>query len=106
MTNLQQKYPATVFVWWTMPLWSSGSAACDAYNDIVRAYCATNGQWLYDIASIECHDTNGDYLTNSSGYEYIPGHYSTDGGHPDKEICGLRLGNAWWVLMARIAASR
>ena len=112
MESLETAYPGTIFVWWTMPVQTGGSARRDDYNNMIRDYCRANGKWLFDIADLECHFPDGTLNTDASGYEILcgdddndnetPEDYTADGGHLNS-YGSWRIANAFWVLLARIA---
>ena len=103
MVALAAKYPAKVFVWWTMPLMTDGSdnALRAAFNKQVRDYCKANDLPLYDIADIESHTTNGGAVA-SGGVEALDSAQSSDGGHLT-DGGASRAAQAQWILMAKIA---
>jgi hypothetical protein len=101
MISLEQQYPHTIFVWWTMPVMTTGDAIRDSYNALVRDYVSQNGKILFDIADIESHDPAGNPITNSR-HESLYAGYSSDGGH--LTLSGRqRMARAWWWMMARIS---
>lgn len=103
MANLEAAYPNVTFVWWTIPVTTSGSGLADAYNALVREYCAVSGKYLIDIADIECHDPEGNRQTAAgSGYETLYASYTDDGGHLNA-AGGERVAQAWWAMLARIS---
>jgi hypothetical protein len=87
MAALEASYPATRFVYATMPLMTSSDSdnvLRNQYNAAVRAYCTSNGRLLLDIADIEAFDPNGVQYTFTSGgqtYQRMYPGYSSDGGH-------------------------
>jgi hypothetical protein len=96
--------PGIAFVFVTMPLQSNESyASRDAYNAAIRAHCATNNRWLFDIADLECHNDAGIKQTDGNGREIADASYViADGGH--LSISGrLKMAKAYWSLMAKIA---
>ena len=101
MEQLEADYPDKVFVWWTMPIRTTGSSSRDAFNASVRSYCEANNKILFDIADIECHDPSGVQQTDSSGREILYGDYASDSGHLN-DVGGQRVANAFWHLMARL----
>ncbi|HEQ72333.1 MAG TPA: SGNH/GDSL hydrolase family protein [Spirochaetia bacterium] len=101
MNSLESAYPDTVFVWWTIPIMEDGNAARDQYNTLIREYCVQNDKYLFDIADIECHDPDGNHLTNG-GLETMDGSYSDDGGHLNA-TGRSRVASAFWALLVRIA---
>ena len=103
MLALEAAYPAKKFIWWTMPICTSGSenSARQTFNNLVRAYCAANNKPLFDIADIESHDASGSAVTES-GYEAMAPAWSSDGGHLTSDG-RLRVAEAMWFMMAEIA---
>lgn len=91
-------------VWWTMPLQDDASyAAREAYNSAIRAYCLDNAKWLIDIADIECHNTSDEKQVDGNGREIAETSYMrADGGHLGTDG-RLRMGKAYWSLLAAIA---
>jgi hypothetical protein len=106
MEALETEYPSIDFVWWTMPIEENTALQTrQDFNDLVRAYCATYGKWLLDIADLESHDDTGVIKVDGSERELQVSDYSSDGGHLN--AAGERkMALAWWRLMAAIAASR
>lgn len=101
MEALQTANPTKTFIWWTMPIMTTGDASRDAFNASVRSYATTHDIILFDIAAIESHDPDGNPVTNG-GYEAMYGSYSSDGGH--LSATGQeRMAQAWWYMMARIS---
>jgi len=105
MESLEAKDPSVTFVWWTMPIQTSSEAERQSYNDLVRSYCASNGQWLFDIASIESHRDSGAAALDGSGREVLCAEYSSDGGHLNA-VGSLKVAKAFWRLLAEIAKAR
>jgi MYXO-CTERM domain-containing protein len=103
MADLTRDYPSKTFVFWTMPLQTSGAdnAVRQAFNVQVRAHCEKNDLPLFDIADIESHKTNGAAVTES-GNEALDPDQSSDGGHLN-ELGATRAAAAQWALMAQIA---
>jgi uncharacterized repeat protein (TIGR02543 family) len=102
----EEENPGITIVYWTMPLMSTESwATRDAYNAAIRAYCAANNKWLFDIADIESYSPAGDHTLDSNSREIA---YSTyvvsDGGHL-ADVGSLRLAHAFWRLLGAIATS-
>ena len=108
MSMLENKYPQKTFVWWTIPLTQIGQNCTDELNILIRDYCVANDKYLFDIADIECHDTLGNKVENSMGYEYAFKPYCGE-QKPDAAAChpndfgGLIIAKAFWVLMAKIS---
>ena len=103
MVQLAVDHPTRTFVWFTMPLMSSGTdnAKRAAFNASVRAYARSHAVPLFDIAAIESHAPDGSAVT-SGGREAMYAGYSSDGGHLN-EAGQRRVAGAMWHLMARIA---
>lgn len=105
MESLQISYPSVAFVWWTMPIETSGNAEKQSYNDQVRAYCIANNQWLFDIASIESHNDAGVHQLDGSSLELLDAGHSADGGHPN-DAGTLKLAKGYWKLIVEIGKTR
>ncbi len=101
MESLENDFPATRFVWWTMPIETIANAERQAYNNLVRDYCKTNGKWLLDIAAIESHDDSGNPVLQDA-YELLAADYTDDGGHLN-EVGAERVARAWWSLLAGLS---
>jgi len=80
MLWLEIHYPGKRFVWWTMPIMTSGDANRQAFNDSVRTFARANGKILFDIADIEAYNAAGQKRTDG-GYEAMWDEWSSDGGH-------------------------
>jgi hypothetical protein len=102
MLGLEAAYGTKRFVWWTIPIETTGNTNRQAFNDLVRAYATANGKLLFDIADIESHDAAGEKLTDASGRELLRAEWTSDGGHLNG-AGSLRVASALWWLMARIA---
>lgn len=102
MLGLEAAYPTKRFVWWTIPIETSGNTSRQAFNDQVRAYSLANGKLLFDIADIECHDAAGRKRTDANGRELMWAEWTSDGGHLNT-AGSVRVASALWWLMARIA---
>lgn len=102
MLSLEASYPTKRFVWWTMPIMTSGSdnALRAAFNDQVRAFAAASGKPLFDIAAIESHHADGSAVT-SGGVEAMAPEWSSDGGHLNADGSARAAQGMWW-LMARL----
>lgn len=103
MLALEAAHPTKRFIWWTMPITTSGSenALRAAFNQQVRAYCAAHGKALYDVADIESH-TLDNAVVESGGVEEMDPAWSSDGGHLNG-AGSARAAQAMWWLMARVA---
>jgi hypothetical protein len=102
MNILEAAYPTKIFVWWTIPIETSGNTNRQLFNNSVRAYASTNGKILFDIADIESYNAAGVKLVDGSGRELQQGVWSSDGGHLN-DAGSRRVASAWWWLMARVA---
>jgi hypothetical protein len=84
MTRLETDFPKVVFVYMTGHSDGTGPTGnLRARNDQIRAYCKSNGKWLYDFNDIESYDPDGTYygdknLTDNCDYD------SNGDGNPDK----------------------
>ncbi|MFN7986788.1 MAG: hypothetical protein U0529_04890 [Thermoanaerobaculia bacterium] len=101
LLGLEASYPTKKFVWWTIPIETSGNASRQAFNDQVRSYALAHGKLLFDIADIECHDASGQKRTDASGLELMVDAWTSDGGHLN-DAGATRVASALWWLMARI----
>ena len=102
MEYLETTYPQKTFVWWTMPIKTTGLDAYEAFNGAVRNYCEANEKVLFDIADIESHDPDGNALTDGQGREIMYSGYTYDGGHLN-ELGRQKVARGYWHLVARIA---
>lgn len=102
LNGLEQAYPARRFVWWTIPIETTGNTARQSFNDQVRAYALANGKLLFDVADLECHDAAGQKRVDGSGRELMVEAWTSDGGHLN-DAGAARVASALWWLMARIA---
>ncbi len=102
MEQLQSDYPNVVFVWWTMPIETAGETGRQEFNNLVRDYCASYDQWLFDVAAIESHNDSGDLQTDISNRELLYSGYTEDGGHPNAAGT-LKLAKAYWRLLGEIS---
>jgi PKD repeat protein len=112
MEYLESTFPNISFVWTTAPLtredpqgdYGTNPDRAD-YNDAVRAYAATNGVILFDIADIESHYYDGSsftYCYNETEKEYLCTPYVNGTGHPSADGAERLSRGVWWLL-ARIA---
>ena len=110
MAALEASYPATRFVYATMPLMTSSDSdnvLRNQYNTAVRAYCTSNGRLLLDIADIEAYDPNGVQYTFVSGgqtYQRMYPGYSSDGGHLSA-TGSQRVALGWYAAAAALVPS-
>jgi len=101
MLHLEASHPTKRFVWWTMPIETSGNTPRQSFNDQVRAYAWANGKVLFDVAAIEAHDAAGLKRTDAYGREILWPQWTSDGGHLNG-AGAQRVASAWWWLMARL----
>lgn len=109
MLALESKFPAVVFIWWTMPICIEGdgdNAARNAFNSQIRDYAAQNGKWLFDLADVECHDGLGTRLVDSNGSEILCADYASDSSGHLSQAGRDRAAKAMWTLLSAIAESR
>ncbi len=105
MLALRTSYPRTYVIYATIPLTSGSSSANirrNAYNELVRAACASGGAILYDIADIEAHDPDGNEHTFSSGgrvYQQLYDGYTDDGGHLNN-LGAMQVARGWYAVAA------
>jgi hypothetical protein len=100
MEWLESTYPAKRFVWWTMPITTTGDADRESFNDQVRTYAKANGKVLFDIADVEAYNAAGQKRTDG-GYEAMWDEWTSDGGHLS-DAGAQRVASAFWWLMARV----
>lgn len=101
MDRLQQAHPRVRLVWWTSPLTTASNAQRNKFNRLVRQYCTSHGNVLFDLADLESHDARGTAATDRQGPRLCPA-WSEDGGHLN-ELGAARVARAWWHLTARLA---
>lgn len=102
LLQLESTHPGKRFVWWTIPIETSGNTARQAFNDQVRAFARANGKALFDIADIEATNAAGQRRLDSGGREILWSEWTSDGGHLST-AGAQRVASAWWWLMARLA---
>lgn len=107
ISELEGKFPNVTFVYFTMPLETTGDTVKDEFNTLVRDYCKSNNKFLLDIADIECY-SESNVKNMNSGYEALVGAYTNDGGHlRDSANLGRdRAAKALWGLLVNIAAAK
>ncbi len=109
MAALETAWPATTFVYTTIPLTideDADNVLRNQYNATVRQYCQANGKLLFDVADMEAHDSAGNAVTFTSGgetYQRLHDGYSLDGGHLNAAGC-RRIALGWYAVAAAIAA--
>ncbi len=108
MSALRSAYPATAFVYVTMPLTTGADAdnvLRNQYNQAVRLHCASTGAVLYDLADMEAYDPSGVAQTFSSGgetWQKLYDGYTDDGGH--LSVTGRqRIATGWYAVAAALA---
>lgn len=77
MSELEVEYPNVKFVYMTGHVDITDDANNKAANQMIRNFCITNEKYLYDFASIERYDPDGNY------FEYVHDncrYYSQAGG--------------------------
>jgi hypothetical protein len=80
MTNLESRYPETVFVYATQPITTTPDNSIKTFNNNLRTWVQANNRVLFDIADIEAHDTSGvEYINNTCQVMYAGN--TSDGGH-------------------------
>ncbi len=101
MVQLETSHPTKRFVWWTIPIQTSGNTARQSFNDQVRTYARANGKALFDIADVESHNAAGQKRVDGSSRELMWPEWTSDGGHLST-AGAQRVASAWWWLMARL----
>lgn len=107
LENLEAQRPDINFIYWTIALARSiGTADSDSYNQQLRDYAHTHQKILMDIADIESHTPDGTPCYDSAGvgHEALCDEYTdeSNGGHLNG-YGSLRMAQAMWVMMARLA---
>lgn len=108
ISNLAAAYPATRFLYVTMPLTTDADAANVArnqYNAALRAWCATRNVYLFDVADIEAWSPGGVQQTFSYGagtYQMLYSGYTDDGGHLNA-AGAQRVAKALYSLFGQLA---
>jgi hypothetical protein len=129
MSGLETSYPNVKFVYMTGHLDGTGlTGNLNQRNEQIRAYCQTNGKWLYDFADIESYDPDGlvnymikmandacDYDSDNNGsldrnwaIEWQNAHtlnvdwYSCGSAHSQPLNANRKAYAAWW-LWARLS---
>lgn len=101
---LEDAYPQTTFMYWTMALSRRADLSSQNLNRQMREYAGANGKALMDLADIQSHRPDGtpcyDNLGNNN--EAICDEYTEDIGHLNA-LGKQRAAMALWWLMARIA---
>lgn len=107
LADLEAAHPDQRFVWWTSNLARAvGTADAESFNQQMRAYAIANGKVLFDMAAIESHTPDGApcFDNRGQGYPAICPDYTDEqeAGHLNARG-RLRVAQALWVLMARLA---
>jgi hypothetical protein len=111
MSTLEADFPATVFVYATMPLTTGEDYANvqrNEYNDAVRAHCASSGALLFDLADMEAHDPGGVEHTFQYGgltYQKLYSGYTDDGGHLNT-AGRQRIATGWYAVAATLTGGQ
>ncbi len=117
MLSLIATYPNTKFIWFTMPLenaspnFNSDNHQKGVFNNYVRQYVQTNGGTLFDLASVESHDPNGNPVVDRNGDEGLwagtgPNYdngYAVQGDNHLQGSGQVRMANTMWWMLAREA---
>ncbi len=107
MESLENQYPDQVFIWATIPLTQPGQHCTDTLNKLIRAYVRENHKVLFDIADIQCHDSNHQKLLNAYGWEMAFAGWC--GEKPPGPSChpnwtgSVMLAKAFWWMMATLS---
>ena len=112
MEQLENTYPQKTFIWSTSVLWSEGTMRegnasqesierIQAFNQQLRDYALANDKFLYDPASIESRDSNGNFC-EVNGNEALCDEYDDGGGGHPNVMGSIRLAKGFWWLIARI----
>ncbi len=105
MLALRTSYPRTYVIYATIPLTTGSDSANirrNAYNELVRAACASGGAILYGIADIEAPDPPRKEHTLSSGgrvYQRLYDGYTGDGGHLNN-LGAMQVARGWYAVAA------
>ncbi|MCP4707587.1 MAG: hypothetical protein GY869_03095, partial [Planctomycetes bacterium] len=104
MEDLEDSYLDTIFVYTTVPLGlgHDNDVARNAYNTLVRDYCSDNGKPLFDIASVEATQEDGDRCTFESGgktLDRLCQEYSSGDPHLDS-TGGRRIAKVMMLMFA------
>ncbi len=107
LADLEAAHPDQRFVWWTSNLARSvGTADAESFNQQMRDCAVANGQVLFDMAALESHAPDGSpcFDNRDQGYPAICADYTDEqeAGHLNA-LGRLRVAQALWVLMARLA---
>jgi len=112
MADLETDYPDVVFVYMTGHLDGTGDAGnLKARNDQIRAWCRDHDKVLFDFADLESHDPAGTYYPDETDACTWCADWCATHDCPDCASCAhshcfncYRKGQAFWVLLARLAA--
>ena len=110
MSNLEARYPQTLFVYMTMPLTTetagSDNDARNDFNRYVRSFCETGGRWLLDLADIEAWSEAGvqqTYISDGVTTQRMVSAYAVGAGGGDYHLnaTGRRRGALGWNALAQ-----
>jgi hypothetical protein len=92
MAELENNYPRTKFIYFTMPLSTETNLNAirrAQFNTGLREWIATrSGKYLFDLADIESTSPDGErrtFIYNGTSYENMTPSYTSDGGHLNKD---------------------
>ena len=105
INNIEALESRQNLIFWTSALArSAGTTEATSYNRQMREYAAANGKVLFDLADILSHHPNGSSCVNTNGEANICDEYTNEsqGGHLNS-YGALKVAQAYWVLMARLA---
>lgn len=108
MEFIEKKHPDKTFVWWTIPLTQVGQLCTDTLNNYIRQYVKSNNKVLFDIADIQCHDEQENYVLNTRGWEIAYKPFCGE-QQPGAQAChpnwtgSIRIAKAFWYLIYSIS---
>jgi len=108
MAALETAFPATIFVYMTVPLLISedeSNVRHNQYNALVRSYCQTHSRPLFDIADLEAVNADGTRATFSFGgssYDKLSLDWNQPGDDHLNASGGQRLAKAMILMFADI----
>jgi hypothetical protein len=110
MQELENDYPAVIFIYMTGHLDGSGPDG-NLYlrNNQIRDTCLSRGKILFDFADIESYDPDGTYYPDEGDgctwcYDWCATHICPTCGSCAHSHCFncYQKGKAWWWMMAKI----
>jgi hypothetical protein len=112
ISQLEIRYPETLFIYLTMPLSGDDSGHNDkrnSFNRYVRSFCSSNNRHLLDVADLEAWNLAGvqqTYLSGGVTNQKMSFDYSMDtGGDWHLNVTGRRrMALAWYSLAAALFA--